>query len=251
MNFRFLGFLLVSLFVSNATFAVYYNPTPAKGTIYRMYVQYVDSDTVQVTPGYCEANSKYYEVAEDTDYDLGSIPYGEDYVYLYIDDSASSAPSITFTDSTTEPSWDDDKLGWYNGDDRCVGALYTEADTSTIHEFFSVGCKYHWAYRVWIEHPATGVTGGWQDTATNINPLTPVVAKAVMIDAATCDADGGNISMNIMAKSGGTRIFHGGYKFVKTSTWIDTGTDDRNIQYIGDPNADYINIGLYGYEIDR
>ncbi len=69
-------------------------------------------------------------------YSAGSITYapaglsGTQLQYLYLDDSAiaSSGSQIIsgtqLTNSTTVPSFSNTKFGWYNGNDRCIGALY-------------------------------------------------------------------------------------------------------------------------------
>jgi hypothetical protein len=60
--------------------------------------------------------------------------------YIYIDDSAvvtSGSALLTateFINTTTAPAWSNSKVGWYNGNDRCIGAILTEA-ASTIAEF--------------------------------------------------------------------------------------------------------------------
>lgn len=54
-----------------------------------------------------------------------------DWYYIYLDDSAIvaadtnelTADEIIY--STTEPAWSDEKLGWYNGSDRCIFAVLT------------------------------------------------------------------------------------------------------------------------------
>ena len=60
--------------------------------------------------------------------------------YIYIDDSAvvsSGSDLLTateFVNSTTAPTYSNAKCGWYNGLDRCIGAILTTA-TSVIVEF--------------------------------------------------------------------------------------------------------------------
>lgn len=60
--------------------------------------------------------------------------------YIYIDDSAvvsSGSDLLTateFVNSTTAPTYSNAKCGWYNGLDRCIGAILTTA-ASVIVEF--------------------------------------------------------------------------------------------------------------------
>lgn len=61
--------------------------------------------------------------------------------YIYIDDSAvvtagtALLTATEFLNSTTAPAWSNAKCGWYNGNDRCVGAIRTDG-SSHIVEFF-------------------------------------------------------------------------------------------------------------------
>lgn len=50
--------------------------------------------------------------------------------YIYIDDSAISASPLvaaSFLNSTTAPTYNQTKHGWYNGSDRCIFALYIDS----------------------------------------------------------------------------------------------------------------------------
>lgn len=67
-----------------------------------------------------------------------------DWSYLYLDDSAivtAGTNVITASeliDSTTEPTWSDAKHGWYNGNDKLIFAVRTNA-SGNILEFFHDG----------------------------------------------------------------------------------------------------------------
>ena len=61
--------------------------------------------------------------------------------YLYIDDSAISASPLvagSFLNSTTAPTYNHTKHGWYNGSDRCIFAFYIDA-SGNIAEFYHDG----------------------------------------------------------------------------------------------------------------
>jgi len=85
-----------------------------------------DSNTVYIEAGECYGNGSYYKQAVTTSYDVVNMTAIGDWHYLYIDDSRSltNAPAITFTNTATEPAYSGDKMGWYNGDDRCIGSFY-------------------------------------------------------------------------------------------------------------------------------
>jgi len=69
--------------------------------------------------------------------DLGA----SEWHYIYLDDSAivtQGSPELDadcFLNDTTAPTWSDAKHGWYNGSDRCIFAVLTDAD-SDILEFY-------------------------------------------------------------------------------------------------------------------
>lgn len=76
--------------------------------------------------------------------------------YLYIDDSALSGNILTaarFRNSTTGPIWSDIKLGWYDGNDRCVCAFLTNS-SSQILQFWHINDFIRWDSPL---NPYTGV----------------------------------------------------------------------------------------------
>ena len=75
--------------------------------------------------------------------------------YLYIDDSALSGNVLTagrFRNSTTGPTWSDTKLGWYDGNDRCVAAFLTNS-SSQILKFWHINDFIRW------DSPITAYSG--------------------------------------------------------------------------------------------
>ncbi len=64
--------------------------------------------------------------------------------YLYIDDSAISASPLvaaSFLNSTTAPTYNQTKHGWYNGSDRCIFAFYIDS-SGDIEKWFHDGGDY-------------------------------------------------------------------------------------------------------------
>jgi hypothetical protein len=95
-----------------------------------------------------------------------------DWSYLYLDDSAivtSETNLITVSeliDSLTEPTWNDAKKGWYNGEDKCIFAVLTDG-SSNILEFFH--SKDFVAYGNNIEDLAmTDIDLAWTDVTLTI-----------------------------------------------------------------------------------
>ena len=77
-----------------------------------------------------------------------------DWFYLYLDDSAiiaAQTPLLTaseFVAVTTEPAWDVDKAGWYNGNDRCIMGFRSSDSAATVRIFYHDGGTYwHWDTR--------------------------------------------------------------------------------------------------------
>jgi len=116
---------------------------------------YSDTDTITIKAGmYHHSGTKEQMVywASDITFDFGSGGSNSgstdlantDWFYLYIDDSAVvTAGTRVLTASefiavTTAPTWSDTKLGWYNGNDRCIAAFYTNGSAELV-EFATYG----------------------------------------------------------------------------------------------------------------
>jgi hypothetical protein len=101
------------------------------GYVNRPKFEYKDANEVTVGPGqYHHAGTTTQMVYWTSGLDITVSATGADWDYLYIDDSAVvtagtsllTASELIF--STTEPIWSDAKMGWYNGNDRCIFAVY-------------------------------------------------------------------------------------------------------------------------------
>ena len=111
------------------------------GLVIRGQFIYKDADEIYINPFtyhhqgtveqlvYCDAQLTYAftTIVADT------------WSYLYLDDSAivtagSAVISASeLVDSVTAPAWSDAKHGWYNGNDRCIFAVYgTATDTMFV-----------------------------------------------------------------------------------------------------------------------
>ena len=99
------------------------------GMIKGLVCSYTDANTVAISAGYAECNGTFYEDVDGATHDITS---GADtqFVYFFIDDSASTKSAIVFRseDSGVEtPAWSDAKQGWYSDQtvaDRVIGAAY-------------------------------------------------------------------------------------------------------------------------------
>lgn len=110
---------------------------------------YVDSDTISIGGGFWDhrgtSNQKVYTESAVT-FDLGpggsnadSDALGANQIhYIYLDDSAIVTAGVAlltaseFLNDTTAPSWSESKHGWYNGSDRCIGAVLTDGSNNIL-----------------------------------------------------------------------------------------------------------------------
>ena len=184
----FIGLFTIALVLNQTVSATSYIGIPA-GMIHQAYVDYNDVNTVNITAGYGECSGNYWEITSPTEHDMTTLATGEDWHYVYIDDSASSYPTPIIIDSTTEPSWSDAKLGWYNGDDRCIGVIWSPTDSATILEFVTnSSCK--WCFEsTYITLLSNGNPNGqWQ--TLEATAYIPVNAIEVAANTSNSDLDG-------------------------------------------------------------
>ena len=113
------------------------------GLVIRPKFVYKDADEIYINPGaYHHDGTSEQLVYWDSQLTYTFAALGaSDWSYLYLDDSAivtagtNLLTASEFIDSTTEPAWSAAKHGWYNGNDRCIFAVFTNG-SSEILEFF-------------------------------------------------------------------------------------------------------------------
>lgn len=105
------------------------------GAISSFVVVYNTTIAVTVRLGRIRANNKTYILAVDTPHTMTSLAAGFDLHYIYIDDSADTAPIPTFIDSIIEPTFNAALNGFYNGDDLCIGVISSLSTGATIAYF--------------------------------------------------------------------------------------------------------------------
>jgi len=109
--------------------------------------------------------------------------------YIYIDDSAvvtlglKVLTAAEILNSTTAPTYSHAKHGWYNSNDRCIGAIYINS-SGNIESFWQVGnATYYNAYHEYL-------TGGSATSYTAVSPRVPTFAKTVLVTAVATGASG-------------------------------------------------------------
>ena len=119
----------------------------------------------------------------DAELTTGAIggPGGDDWYYLYLDNSGiTSGTEITNSEllwSNTEPAWSDTYAGWYNGDDRCIFAAFTNDTPNNILEFFHEGDLVVFADIIADLTPATDIDDSW----TNVTLTIPKFARVAEV----------------------------------------------------------------------
>lgn len=234
------------------------------GDIKGMLPTYVDTNGITISSGYCEANGKYYELTATTAQLETAVFNNGSFIYLYIDDSESVAPTPTFVFSATAPTWSDSLQGWYNGDDRMICPLYCSA-ANAIQSFNKniISDKV-----VAILH-STFITlgssmnpdGTWQTPDDfESSAKTPINAVAGYFTLAGIDAD--NIctinatSYEISQLNSTPNLYGGLYDIVATGRATCVGKiifgASRNTRIMGaDDDDNSLNFYIFGFDYSR
>jgi len=102
-------------------------------------VKYDTTTRVIITSGSFESDGIIYTLVGDTTHTLTSLASGDDFHYLLLN-KATSTPSVPlFLDTTTEPVFDPVRRGWYVGDNRVVGVIFSPDASATILYFDAFG----------------------------------------------------------------------------------------------------------------
>jgi hypothetical protein len=230
-----------------------------KGTIEGAVVTYYDTSSVQVTPGYGDCNGNYWEITEPVYIYVGIIsgPNSDDPRYFYIN-SQSSFPTPSIYESTSLPTWSDAKLGWYSGNDRCIGVFWYGEAYSYPHTKFTVhGRGKHIRYIT--EEPiivyvnGTAPTGSWT-LLDEEGGWYPVNSTAVSISGYT--TDNGTALLAVTALDNATpgklcRELSGvGFNRASICGWVQLGAS-RDLSWLGEADDDSAYIYLNGFEYQR
>lgn len=117
--------------------------TRRKGEVNRAIFEYVNGTSIKVYPGIYDLDAKGKNVSWDSALTVTGLSGTDQWVYIYLDYSAITGTTVTASEiigSTTTPSWNDAKHGWYNGDDRCIFAVYFSG--SAISKFYHDGSEH-------------------------------------------------------------------------------------------------------------
>jgi hypothetical protein len=244
------------------------DPLRILGHVDGYVVKYSSTTAITVTSGSIEANGAVYALAADATHNMTSLAAGFDIHYIYIDDDASTAPTAVIIDSTTEPAWSDSLRGWYNGDDRCIGAVRSLAGAATI-EYISVKVVSDKYLEVDVgrrDDLASNMNpdGTWQEPATsNFAPLSPVNAVSYKLYMNSTDTGGvptGVYCSNSEMAAVNTSVILGQFEWFTysdttassvTTPFLPLGVS-RNIKIAGsDDDDNNLSAGFRGYGYSR
>lgn len=228
-----------------------------KGLIYGAYVDYKDSDTVTVTCGYGECNGHYWEIVEQPlDHDMTSLTTAEDFHYIYIDDANSVYSDPIIVDSTTEPAWSNSKLGWYHGNDRCIGVVWSPEGSATITEYV-ITPDLKWLYKNSGEHIKTVLSGGNPDGTEKFlecSAYSPVNSKAILVIASNNETGDSVFVMVRAADAHASKMYASTYGYTAAvQAWLDLPRGgSRNLYWYGyDDDNNNFTVNINGFQIER
>lgn len=126
--------------------------TMFQGCLQRPKFEYNDTTSILISSAWYEHNGTaqqmlYWDAQLTYTFGSGGSNANSDdlgaseWHYLYIDDSELSGAEMVvgeFVNTTTAPSWSETKHGFYNGNDRCIGAFLTNSSSELI-EFWCDG----------------------------------------------------------------------------------------------------------------
>lgn len=131
--------ILIISVVCSCVYGGTFRHEPA-GMIKGARLAWVSGSTVKVGVGYGEDAGDYWEIVPTdscvtTGYALTGLASSSlgSVQYIYIDRSNSRLPSVILINSTTAPTWSDNYMGWYNGSNRCIAAVWVQPDGTIIN----------------------------------------------------------------------------------------------------------------------
>jgi hypothetical protein len=229
-------------------------------------VKYSSTTAVAVTSGTINGNGAVYTLAADTTHNMTSLAAGADFHYIYIDDSASAAPTAVIIDSTTEPTWSDSLRGWYNGDNRCIGVVYSPAASATILYFYLLEVSDKLIRVEFPQYPTyfqlasnMNPTSTWQTPDDNESSVfTPVNAVGIRLRLVGADVGAlagvnwvNNESAALHTGLDESPNYQLGYEQVNNVSWGTLGTS-RNIKIAGvDTDDNALTAWMSGFEYSR
>jgi len=196
------------------------------GYLQRARFTWGDADTITIGPGvYDHRGTTNQIVYWNSTLTFDSTDTGSQWYYLYLDDSAivtHGSPLLTaseFINSTTAPTWSDEKHGWYNGNDRCIFAYFVSV--GSIVSFTHDGSDY-FMFRVIFD----GVDISDISTTTAATIAVPDIAPDAQV-LILVDADGSVPSGTRVTASGHVAVVAVASTTTMASTRVSTDSSQQ------------------------
>lgn len=146
--------------------------TRRKGELQRAKFERLSDTSIKVYPAIYDLDAKGKNVSWDSALTITGLSGTAEWHYIYLDYSAITGTTVTASEiitSTTAPSWSDSKHGWYNGDDRCIFAVYITSNV--IQNFYHDGKDFVQYGEDLEEEPyGTATINSWTDIDIDRNP---------------------------------------------------------------------------------
>lgn len=253
MNGKIFCVLALLILISPVTFGEVHGPF--KGFIDRAPMSNPSAGfIIHISSGGGECNGNYWEINNSGGrVDLTQVlPNEECFAYIYVDDARSQYPVPSFTGSLTEPQWDAGRVGWYNGNDRCVGSVWNRWNAS-IDPFWHCG-QSGYLYNDPIKQILANGNPNHAYQTIDCSAYIPVNATAVYVMAmngtssgqvCAIVADHDNRSAQVAARGKECTVIAEGWIPLKKN-------GSRKLDWYGfDHNQNNFRIYIYGYRIDR
>jgi hypothetical protein len=259
-------FLLAAVVTAASAFE--FNRQPA-GLIKGARQSYVSGTAIKIGVGYGEIMGSYWEITPTdplvtTGFTLTGLTATASGVvhYLYIDRTNSSLPNVSLRNSTTAPVWSDDFMGWYDGVDRCIGALWVLANGNISDFYCPDDSTYEIPSIVFIQSggvPASYSAGIW--TSFDVSPYTPANVSKLRFAVEGWATSGtwsyctmgfrwgrlpsGNVFGNVQASGVRNKMAHNWFPLPRG--------ESRVVQWMAyaSSSTGQINRYIMGYEIER
>lgn len=176
----------IKAYVDNAVATA--SPDSLAGFLSRTKFTYVDADTITLQSARYHHNGTAEQITKwdsaltynfgSGGSNAGSENLGASEIhYLYIDDSELSGSTITaarLINNTTAPTFSATELGWYNGNDKCIGAFLTDG-SSNLLEFIHTNDIF------WYANHIQELTDGSNTAFTDVDMTSSVPRFATKI----------------------------------------------------------------------
>ena len=220
------------------------------GFITGAYLNYVNTTQIQITAGNIEVNGKLGKLSSNVTHTMTSLHGSYDFHYIYIDDSQSTYPNgLDIYDSTTSPSYNGAKGGWYSGNDRCIGVILS-VGSPTVFEFHSSGTTI--MYKTHVVLDTTGTADGlpYQFSSPTWSN-TPVNTVEMHFEVYVNDTNS-TFQRDLFLSDGSSRVVCGGYYWGRCNLTIRNPRGSRTVLYQNesDDNSGYGSY-LKGYTYER